>query len=61
MNVFRRRSLIRGMKPAHLCEHVNFLRLSGKKDRQLMAMIRQEDYTLLTNNRVLPARLRKAV
>jgi predicted nuclease of predicted toxin-antitoxin system len=35
----------------HACEHVNFLGLSGQKDWQLMATIRKEDYTLVTNNR----------
>lgn len=35
----------------HLCEHVNFLGLGGYKDWQLMAKIRSDDYTLVTNNR----------
>jgi predicted nuclease of predicted toxin-antitoxin system len=35
----------------HVCEHVNFLGLSGHKDWQLMARIRREDYTFVTNNR----------
>ena len=35
----------------HLCEHVNFLGLGGQKDWQLMAIIRREDYTFVTNNR----------
>ena len=35
----------------HVCEHVNFLGLGGYKDWQLMAKIRGEDYTLVTNNR----------
>jgi predicted nuclease of predicted toxin-antitoxin system len=35
----------------HICEHVNFLGLGGYKDWQLMARIRSEDYTFVTNNR----------
>lgn len=35
----------------HVCDHVNFLGLGGQKDWQLMARIRGEDYTLVTNNR----------
>jgi hypothetical protein len=35
----------------HACDHVNFLGLGGYKDWQLMAKIRAEDYTLVTNNR----------
>jgi predicted nuclease of predicted toxin-antitoxin system len=35
----------------HACEHVNFLGLGGHKDWQLMAKIRSEDYTFVTNNR----------
>jgi predicted nuclease of predicted toxin-antitoxin system len=35
----------------HLCDHVNFLGLGGQKDWQLMAKIRGEDYTFVTNNR----------
>jgi predicted nuclease of predicted toxin-antitoxin system len=35
----------------HLCDHVNFLGLSGLKDWQLMAKIRDADYTFVTNNR----------
>ena len=35
----------------HVCEHVNFLGLGGHKDWQLMAKIRGEDYTFVTNNR----------
>jgi predicted nuclease of predicted toxin-antitoxin system len=35
----------------HACEHVNFLGLGGHKDWQLMARIRSEDYTFVTNNR----------
>lgn len=34
----------------HRCEHVNFLGLGGYKDWQLMARIRREDYTFVTNN-----------
>jgi predicted nuclease of predicted toxin-antitoxin system len=36
----------------HSCEHVNFLDLVGRKDWQLMARIRREEYTFVTNNRV---------
>ena len=32
------------------CEHVNFLGLGGSKDWQLMARIREEEYTFVTNN-----------
>jgi predicted nuclease of predicted toxin-antitoxin system len=35
----------------HVCEHVNLLGLGGHKDWQLMAKIRREDYTFVTNNR----------
>jgi predicted nuclease of predicted toxin-antitoxin system len=35
----------------HACEHVNFIGLGGYKDWQLMAKIRREDYTFVTNNR----------
>ena len=35
----------------HVCDHVNFLGLGGYKDWQLMAKIRAEDCTLVTNNR----------
>ncbi len=35
----------------HVCEHVNFLGLGGRKDWQLMTKIRSEDYTFVTNNR----------
>ena len=35
----------------HTCEHVNFLGLGGYKDWQLMARVRAEDYTLVTNDR----------
>jgi predicted nuclease of predicted toxin-antitoxin system len=35
----------------HAANHVNYLGLSGSKDWQLMAIIRQQDYTFVTNNR----------
>jgi len=35
----------------HVCEHVNFIGLGGRKDWQLMTRIRREDYTFVTNNR----------
>lgn len=35
----------------HVCDHVNFLGLGGQKDWQLMAKIRDGDYTFVTNNR----------
>jgi predicted nuclease of predicted toxin-antitoxin system len=35
----------------HSCDHVSFLGLSGRKDRQLMARIRSDEYTFVTNNR----------
>ena len=35
----------------HLCDHANFLGLSGQKDWQLLAKILAEDYTFVTNNR----------
>ena len=35
----------------YACEHVNFLGLGGYKDWQLMARIRDEEYTFVTNNR----------
>jgi len=34
-----------------VCDHVNFLGLSGYKDWKLMKSIRAEDYTFVTNNR----------
>jgi len=34
----------------HVCDHVNFLGLGGQEDWQLMARIRSEDYTFVTNN-----------
>lgn len=36
----------------HLCDHVNFLGLSGLKDWQLMGTIREGEYTFVTNNGV---------
>ncbi len=35
----------------HVCDHVNFLKLGGYKDWQLMTKIRGGDYTFVTNNR----------
>jgi predicted nuclease of predicted toxin-antitoxin system len=35
----------------HLADHVNYLSLGGSKDWQLMAVIREQDYTFVTNNR----------
>jgi predicted nuclease of predicted toxin-antitoxin system len=35
----------------HLADHVNYLGLGSSKDWQLMAIIRQRDYTFVTNNR----------
>jgi predicted nuclease of predicted toxin-antitoxin system len=35
----------------HLADHVNCLGLGSSKDWQLMATIRAQDYTLVTNNR----------
>jgi len=35
----------------HICDHVNFLGLGGKKDWQLMATIQADEYTFVTNNR----------
>lgn len=35
----------------HLADHVNHLGLGGSKDWQLMATIRAQDYTFVTNNR----------
>jgi predicted nuclease of predicted toxin-antitoxin system len=35
----------------HVADHVNYLGLGGSKDWQLMAIIRQQDYTFVTNNR----------
>jgi predicted nuclease of predicted toxin-antitoxin system len=35
----------------HVADHVNYIGLGGSKDWQLMAIIRQQDYTFVTNNR----------
>ncbi len=35
----------------YICDHVNFLGLGGCKDWELMARIRTEEYTFVTNNR----------
>ena len=35
----------------HAADHVNYLGLGGLKDWQLMATIRAQDYTFVTNNR----------
>ena len=35
----------------HVADHVNYLGLGSSKDWQLMATIRAEDYTFVTNNR----------
>src|SRR5580700_10736866 len=35
----------------HLADHVNYLELGSSKDWQLMATIRAQDYTFVTNNR----------
>jgi hypothetical protein len=34
-----------------VADHVNYLGLGGLKDWQLMATIRQQEYTFVTNNR----------
>jgi predicted nuclease of predicted toxin-antitoxin system len=34
-----------------MADHVNYLGLGSSKDWQLMATIRQQDYTFVTNNR----------
>ena len=36
----------------HVAHHVNYLALGGYKDWQLMAVIREQEYTFVTNNRV---------
>jgi predicted nuclease of predicted toxin-antitoxin system len=36
----------------YVCDHVNFIGLSGYKDWQLMDRIRTGEYTFVTNNRV---------
>ena len=35
----------------HVADHVNYLSPGGSKDWQLMAVIREQDYTFVTNNR----------
>jgi predicted nuclease of predicted toxin-antitoxin system len=35
----------------HVAHHVNYLGLGGSKDWELMATIRAQDYTFVTNNR----------
>lgn len=35
----------------YVCEHVNFLGLSGQKDWQLMRRVQAGEYTFVTNNR----------
>ena len=35
----------------YLCEHVNFLGLSGQKDWELMREVQAGEYTFVTNNR----------
>lgn len=35
----------------HVADHVNYLGLGSSKDWQLMATIRAQDYTFVTNNR----------
>ena len=35
----------------HVADHVNYLGLGGSKDWELMATIRVQDYTFVTNNR----------
>jgi predicted nuclease of predicted toxin-antitoxin system len=35
----------------HAADHVNYLGLGGLKDWQLMATIRRQEYTFVTNNR----------
>ena len=35
----------------YLCEHVNFLGLSGQKDWELMRKVQAGEYTFVTNNR----------
>lgn len=34
----------------HVTDHVNYLGLSGSKDWQLMKVIKEREYTLVTNN-----------
>ena len=35
----------------HAADHVNYLGLGSSKDRELMALILEQDYTFVTNNR----------
>jgi len=35
----------------HVADHVNYRGLGSSKDWQLMAVIREQDYTFVTNNR----------
>jgi predicted nuclease of predicted toxin-antitoxin system len=35
----------------HVTDHVNYLGLSGSKDWRLMKVIKEREYTLVTNNR----------
>jgi predicted nuclease of predicted toxin-antitoxin system len=35
----------------HVADHVNYLGLGSSKDWQLMATVRSQDYTFVTNNR----------
>ena len=36
----------------HVADHVNYLDLGSSKDWQLMGVIRKQDYTFVTNNRL---------
>jgi predicted nuclease of predicted toxin-antitoxin system len=38
-------------KAGHVADHVNYLGLGSSKDWQIMATIRAQDYTFVTNNR----------
>jgi predicted nuclease of predicted toxin-antitoxin system len=40
-----------GHAAGHVADHVNYLGLGSSKDWQLMATIRTQDYTFVTNNR----------
>jgi hypothetical protein len=40
-----------GHAAGHVAAHVNYLGLGSSKDWQLMATIRAQDYTFVTNNR----------
>jgi predicted nuclease of predicted toxin-antitoxin system len=35
----------------HVADHVNYMGLSGSKDWELMSVVREKEYTLVTNNR----------